>query len=249
MTLDNVRHSRARSLQTALLLLLVPACTLVGVEPDEIDLITGETGQEGTEGSSDSASGPGGDGDGDGSSSMTTTGDSSSATDTDDPTDTDPATDSGSDTDTDTGEESGDGDGDFTGNGDGDGDPSTGDGDGDPPGVPCGEVPTLELELGVNQINVLGDSDYTSMCGGEGPDQVYSFTSVGGGSYTLGLFDSFDASLAILNSCDPFEESECVLNTEGSLAFDLTDGETIFILVDAIFPNGGGVGSFVLEQL
>ena len=248
MTLDNVRYPRARSLQTALLLLLMPACTLIGVEPDEIDLVTGETGQEATEGGSNSASGPGGDGDGDGSSSMTSTGETDSGTDDPDTTDTDPATDSDTDSgsDTDTSDESGDGDGDSPG--DGDGDP-TGDGDGDPPpGVPCDGVPTIELELDVNQINVLGDSNYTSMCGGEGPDQVYSFTSVGGGSYTLGLFDSFDASLAILNSCEPFEESECVLNTDGSLAFDLVDGETIFILVDAVVP-GGGVGSFVLEQL
>lgn len=241
MTLDNVRYPRARSLQTALLLLLVPACTLVGVEPDEIDLITGETGL-GTEGGSNSA---GGDGDGDGGSgsSMTTTGDTDSGTDDPDTGETDPATDSDTDSgsDTDTSDESS--------SGDGDGDLTTGDGDGDPPGVPCDGRPTLELVLGVNQIDVLGPSNYTSMCGGEGPDQVYSYTSLGGGSYTLGLFDSFDASLAILNSCEPFEESACVLNTEGSLQFDLGDGETVYILVDAVFPDGGGVGSFVLEQL
>jgi hypothetical protein len=219
--------------------LLTPGCTLLGVEPDEIDIAeetgTGLTAAEG-DGDGDTANGTdttaeeaGGDGDGDpgdGDGDPTSTGDG----------DGDGDGDSG---DGDPGDGDGDGDGDRdTGDGDGDG----GDGDGDQ-GVPCGMYEPIAVEEAENAIDIPDVmSSFAGSCGAPGPDDVFIFTATSDATYgfTLGS-DEFEGVLYLVaGTCNPLDEIAC--EHEGqSIMHDMLVGEVVYIIVDSSTGPGAAI--------
>ena len=193
-------------------------CGLIGVEPDEIDVLDAETGSE-----------PDGDGDGDpNEGGLDTSGDTTGMA-TGDPS---------------TGD--GDGDGDpATTTGDGDGDPSEseggGDGDGDPNlDVPCDELEPIALTPGLNPVTIAaGDSVQDASCGAAGPEQLYSFSAEAGGEVSFSLINAdFDAALYSVDSCFPLNELDCVVSPD-TLSVELAPGETVYLYVDAVTAEGG----------
>lgn len=208
---------------------MTPACTLLGVEPDEIDLITGETGEQGGEGE--------------------TSGGSEDSEDSLTGTDSD----SGSDSDS-----SGDGDGDpATSSGDGDGDTDTGtdtagDGDGDPTGtpepLPCADFVMGELVLGDNPIDVADGFSYLNPgddeCALAGPDQIYSFSAEAGSySFTLSS-DQFEGALYLVDGdfCAPVFFSDYTCEGEDlPLSFELMADQILYVIVDTDMPGMGNL--------
>ena len=202
--------------------LLTPACALLGVEPDEIDLAdegTGTTGLSTNTGVGEETDGNGGSDTGE------------------DPTSTGEDASTGQDTgdgDGDPGDGDGDGDGDATG--DGDGDPGDGDGDGDgDPGLSCEMFEPIPVELGENSVDVLeGPSVFEGSCGAPGPDAVFSFTAPESGSYEFTLAtDEFAGFIYLVaGDCDPLEELACKSEGE-SIVHDMVEGEVVYVIVDS----------------
>jgi hypothetical protein len=207
-----------------LLALSVPACALIGVEPDEIDVVDEGTG-EGFSTGSNEGDGDGDPGDGDG-----------------EPGDGDG--DTGGDGDGDPG---GDGDGD-QGDGDpGDGDPGDGDGDGDGEsdtgGMDCAPFDPEPLDAGSHMVEVIdGPSLAEGSCGTAGPESVYSYTATVDGLVRFELTSSdFDAALYVIGVCEPLEEIACVAAPDPLLIEQLmTQGLTYYIVVDSFAGAGTG---------
>jgi hypothetical protein len=209
-----------------LLALSVPACALIGVEPDEIDVLDDGGSEEGFSGSNEGGDGDGdpGDGDGDGDG---------------EPGDGDG--DTGGDGDGDPG---GDGDGD-QGDGDpGDGDPGDGDGDGtDSGGMDCGLFAPEPLDAGSHMVEIVdGPSLAEGSCGTAGPESVYSYTATADGLVRFELTSSdFDAALYVIGACEPLEEIACVTAPDPLLIEQLmTQGLTYYIVVDSFAGAGTG---------
>ena len=208
-----------------LLALLTPACTILGVEPDEID-IADETGPASSTGDEGLDEGGG------------------SETHDHDPTDSGPG-----DGDGDGDEQSGDGDGDGgdgdgdSGMGDGDGESDSGDGDGDAE-TPCVIYDPIVLGVEENAIVIAdGMSSFQGSCGAPGPDEIYSFPAPNDGSYEFTLAsDAFDGVLYLVGeTCIPLEELAC--EPEGqAITHDMLAGEVVFIVVD----SEGGFGAATL---
>ena len=201
----------------SVVLLVLPGCALLGVEPDEIDLVTGETGEAGgAETGEDAAESEGG---ATGTDGEPTTGDG----------DGDPAG-------------TGDGDGDpNTGDGDGDATGDTGETDTDTGGgPPCEELESVALTVGVTPITIPpGASEFIGACGGAGPEQLFRVESDSDAEFSLALIDAdFDAALALLDSCGPLSEVSCEL-TPDPLIFQVQANVPTFVLVDAIVAEGG----------
>jgi hypothetical protein len=186
-------------------------CSLIGVEPDEIDLADGSeseaTGDSGntnadtTSQDDESSEGDAGDGDGD-----------------------------AGDGDGDAGD--GDGDPDSSG-GDGDGDPQD--------ETPCEELGAVALNLGPNDVTITpGPSVLMGSCGHTGPESVYAYTTEADVNLELTLTADFDAALygVVGSVCLPLVENGCV-NTPDALTVALGAGETIYVIVDAATPDGG----------
>ena len=229
MTIDHKLDKRL----ALVLAFMTSACTLIGVEPDEIDLITGETGDE--QGGEGETSGGG--------------------------EEDDSATDSATGTDSDSGTDgTGDGDGDdpATSSGDGDGDPSTGDGDGDPSGdgdgdptgnpepLPCVDFVAGELVVGDNPIDVGDGVSYLNPgddeCALAGPDQIYSFQAAAGSyGFTLSS-DQFEGSPYLVDGdfCAPVFFSDYTCEGEDvQLSFELMADQTLYVIVDTDVPGMG----------
>jgi hypothetical protein len=203
--------------RVAAMLLAVPlaatACVLTGVEPDEIDLISGETGSATT--GNTGVTGyeeTGGEGDGDG----------------------DPGSGDG---DGDPDQTTGDGDGDpATTSGDGDGDPSGGD-------LACDEFDPQPVTDGDNDAVVGdGVSMLMGTCGADGPERVYVYTATADGVVSFALVNAtFEGVVYIVgDSCDPLDELACQPAPE-PVQVDLGVGDTVYVVVDS-FGIGGGIG-------
>jgi hypothetical protein len=210
--------SPKREALCVLLALSVPACALIGVEPDEIDVLDDGTGEEVFSGSDEVEEGDGENGDGDGD------GDDGGSGDGD-------------------GDPGGDGDGDS-----GDGDPGDGDpGDGDPDGSDTGDLGGCEafaaepLDAGSHMISVVdGSSQLEGSCGAAGPESVYSYTATTDGlvRFELSATD-FDAALYVIASCEPLDEITCASAPDPLLIEQLmTQGMTYYIVVDSFFGPG-----------
>jgi hypothetical protein len=202
--------------------LLTAGCTLLGVEPDEIDLadesetgaLTGSTNGSGdgdgdAEGANDDETGEmdpddgqGGDGDGD-------------ATDTEDMGDGDP--------------------------GDGDpGDGDSGDGDGDP-GTECAMFDPMPLEVGEHAIDIPDvPSQFEGNCGGAGPDALFSFMAPADGTYEFTLTSvAFEGVLYLVgDECIPLDWIACVPEGEEPLVHQMVQGEVVYIIVDSTADPG-----------
>ena len=200
--------------------LTLSACSLIGVEPDEIDYAPGDsetgeqssTGHNGTEGDPGDGDGDPGDGDGDGS----------------------PGDGDGS---------PGDGDGD-AGDGDGDGSPGDGDGDGDP--IACEEFGAVEVVDGSNPVAVVdGDSLLMGSCGADGPESVYVYTAANDALITFTLLDAeFDAVMLLVDqNCEPLQELACVTAPDLQISQMMSQGQSLYIVVD----SAGGLGNATLE--
>lgn len=190
--------------------LLTTACTILGVEPDVID-VADETG---TGASTDN----GGDGDGDGASGS----ESNTASDTGDPGDGDG--------------DPGDGDGDDgetdPTSGDGDGEPGDGDGDA---GADCAMYDPIALVEAANPIDIPNAmSQFEGDCGGPGPDAVFSFTATADATYQFTLAsDAFEGALYLVESnCNPLEEITCELEGQ-PIEYVMLVGEVVYIIVDS----------------
>jgi hypothetical protein len=209
--------------------LLTPGCTILGVEPDEIDVAVDESGETGLSN--------GGDGDGD-----------TNGTDTADDATTDPSTGDG---DGDPGDGDGDGDGDneSTGDGDGDGEPGDGDGDGDEDEVPCAMYEPIVVEEAANAIDIPDVmSSFEGMCGAPGPDAVFSFTATSDATYefTLGS-DAFEGVLYLVDGvCDPLVEIECAPEDQ-PIPHDMLAGEVVYIIVDS--STGPGAATLTVSAI
>jgi hypothetical protein len=226
-----------------------PGCTILGVEPDEIDLAD-ETGT----GLTASTNSEGGDGDGDTTSNGTDS--SADAGDGDgDPStgpgdgDGDPGGDGDGDGD---GDGAGDGDGDAgdgdAGDGDGDGD-STGDGDGDrDPGLSCVQLEPIPVEETENEIDIPNVmSSFEGSCGTPGPDEVFSFTATSDATYEFTLAsDELDGVLYLVEGCNPLAEIAC--EAEGqSIMHDMLVGEVVYIIVDS--STGPGAATLTIAAI
>jgi hypothetical protein len=207
--------------------LLTPGCSLIGVEPDEIDLAD-ESGTGSLTATSNEGSTNGGDGDGD-----------SGATDTEDQGDGDG--DSG-DGDPSTGP--GDGDGD-AGDGDaGDGDGDTGDGDGES----CELLEPLALEETLNVLDIPNVmSSFEGTCGGSGPEAVFSFTATSDTTYEFTLAsDELDGVLYLVEGCNPLDEIAC--EPEGqTISYAMGVGEVVYIIVDS--NAGAGAATLTIAAI
>lgn len=203
---------------------IAPACTLVGVEPDEIDLITGETGNDslttGSASGTDSAGEEGtdsntGDGDGDGDATGDGDGDFTGPD-----SDTDPGTDSDSDTDT-----SGDTDTTDTGT-------ETGN---DTEGVAgnCSEFVEGELVDGPNALALTLSESWEDICAINGLLGVYAYVPSADGtlSVTPSGFPGGVAVSAYGPECA--EELRLGLACNEALSVPVAAGETIYVLVQA----------------
>jgi len=210
--------------------LLSPAvgCGLIGVEPDEIDVLDGDT--------SGASEGPGG--------SDTGGSDGESATGDGDPSngdgDGDPATGDGD------GDATGDGDGDATGDGDGDGD-TTGDGDGDD--SPCDQ---LEVTAAVEGDNLVDIPDtiglLTTECGADGPEQLFLYTAAAPATVDFVFTPDADvvASVYLLDlSCDPAAPLACV-TTPDAAQLMMEQGQSVYVVVDS--PAGALTGSLTISS-
>jgi hypothetical protein len=210
-------------LSTCLILAsLLSACTILGVEPDEIDVAdetgtnNGSTNGEGMdEGVSDTGEeDPSTSGDGDG----------------DDGQD---AGDGDGDEASGDGDGDGDGDGGGDGDGDGDGESDTGDGDGDAETL-CATYDPIVLGVGENPVEIPDVSSFEGSCGAPGPDEVFSFPAPSDGSYEFTLAsDAFDGVLYLVGeNCVPLDEIACKVEGE-AIEHDMAEGEVVFIIVDS----------------
>jgi hypothetical protein len=216
----------ARVTLVSLLFLPLSACSLIGLEPDEIDVADGEsgglTGQGATSGEDFGEETGAEAGDGDGDNNDTGPGDG----------DGDPG--------------DGDGDGD-TGDGDGDSDTGDGDGDGDgDPVAPCAELGATPVVLGPNPVDLVDPGTLESDCGHPGPEGVYSFAAPAAGGYEFALIDAdFEGALYPLDGeCAPVNEL-CVASPE-VLTLDLALGEVVLVVVDS---SAGGSGTLDIAAL
>lgn len=197
----------------ATLALTLSAC---GVEPDEIDYLSGDTGG-GTE--TTDSEGMTGDGDGDG-----------------DPGDGDGEPGDG---DGDGDGDTGDGDGEP---GDGDGDAGDGDGDGGDE-LGCDELNPLQLAEGANAVTVSdGPSVLEASCGALGPESIYAFTAPVDGLARFTLSGAtFDAALYVVSvTCDPLEEIACIAAPDDPLELEqlMIANQTYYIVVDSLAAGG-----------
>jgi hypothetical protein len=217
--------------------LLTPACTLWGVEPDEIDVANEETSSGVSTGSTN-----GGDGDGDPASNDTgTEGDGNGGGDGD-PTGPGDGDGEPGDGDGDAGTGDGDGDGDGTG----DGDPGDGDGDA---GVPCESfepIPVFELDNAIDVPDVM--SSFQGSCGLPGPDALFSFTATSDATYEFTLdSNAFEGVLYLVGgTCHPLDELAC--EPEGqAIVRDMLMGEVVYIVVDS--DAGPGAATLSIVQI
>jgi hypothetical protein len=128
------------------------------------------------------------------------------------------------------------------GDGDGDGD-ATGDGDGDPP---CDALTPAEVVAGMNPIEVPdGPSLLEGTCGGGGPEARYFYTATADGVVQFTLSNAtFEGAVYLTDqSC---EELDCEPAPQ-ILDFDMTDGQTVYILIDSF--TVGGVGSLEIAPI
>lgn len=204
--------TRTRLLLAAML--LWPGCSLIGVEPDEIDFANdtegGNTGltaaTNGGDGDGDTTGDPTGDGDGDG--------DGSPGDGDGDPGDGDP----------------GDGD-------PGDGDPGDGDGDDE---IDCESLEPEPLAVGDNAVMVPDQpSAFESSCGSPGPDVLLQFTAPSDGDYDFTLWsDSFEGTLVLVGpTCEPLEELGCAPEGQ-TIQLPMVADETVYVIVDSDLEPG-----------
>jgi hypothetical protein len=130
-----------------------------------------------------------------------------------------------------------------TGDGDGDGDDPTGDGDGD---TPCDALTLAPVVAGMNPIEVLdGPSLLEGTCGGAGPEAGYFYTATADGVVQFTLTNgTFEGALYLIDQV--CEEIDCEPAPQ-ILEFDMTDGQTVYILIDSF--TVGGVGSLEITPI
>lgn len=137
----------------------------------------------------------------------------------------------------------GDGDGDpNSGDGDGDGE-TTGDGDGD---TPCDDLTLAPVVEGVNEIEVLdGLSKLEGSCGGAGPEAGYFYTATADGLVQFTLIDAaFEGAVYLI---DPSCEEIACEPAPHVLEYPMTEGETVYILIDSF--SVGGIGSLEINLI
>ena len=205
---------------------IAPACTLIGVEPDEIDLITGETGTDSlTSGATTTNTGTDSAGEGTDSDSGDGDGDAATGDGDGDPTGADSDTDpTGSDSDTDTSGETDDTD---TGS-----DTDT-TGDTEEPGGNCGELIDGELTDGSNDIVLEQVSAWEDPCGIGESLGAYAYVPSADGTLTVtpsGFTEAFSLAAYGPECAEEFQLSNAC---NAALDVPVLMGQTIYLIVQA----------------
>ena len=123
----------------------------------------------------------------------------------------------------------GDGDGDTSNSGDGDGDGDT----------PCDSLSLAQVVDGANPIEVPdGPSLLQGSCGGVGPEAGYFYTATVNGTVQFTLSNAtFEGALYLIDGL--CEELDCEPAPQ-NIDFDMTTGQTVYILVDSFSVGGSG---------
>jgi hypothetical protein len=83
-------------------------------------------------------------------------------------------------------------------------------------------------------------------CGGDGPDVAYNWTAPSTGGFDIEADADFDVDIAVFAGC---EGEELTCGTGGRTLLDLTEGDTVTIVVDGEDPSEFGEFTLTISEL